>query len=148
MDLPQCSDSGIQLPIRPQGIAFDLDGTLLDYDGPLSDSVARAVGLIANAGIKEVFLVTGRLQSGCEEYWKKLGLDTPVATCNGAAVGFFDQKPFLHAPLSSRARDVILDLDAGLLGEVGKNTLLQSCDRSIAGLVEVDDLAADGRRTT
>lgn len=111
MDYPQYSDSGIQLPIRPKAMAFDLDGTLLDYDGRLSDSVARAVNLISRAGIK-VFLVTGRQQSGCEEHWKKLGLDTPVATCNGAHVGFFNQEPFLHIRLSEKARNIILDLEA------------------------------------
>ena len=110
MDCPIVSDSGVQLPIRPEGIAFDLDGTLLDYDGRLSDSVARAVQAISRAGIK-IFLITGRQQGGCEEFWRQLCLDTPVATCNGAHVGFPGEEPFLHIRLGEKARDTILDLD-------------------------------------
>ena len=109
MDYPNISDTGVQLPIRPEAIAFDMDGTLLDYDGHLSQSVAKSVRLIHRSGIR-VFLVTGRLQSSCRPYWEELGLDTPVATCNGAHVGFFDEEPILHMRLSERARDVILDL--------------------------------------
>ena len=112
MDLPCCSDSGIQLPIRAQGIAFDLDGTLLDYDGKLSESVAKAVRLIAKAGIK-VFLITGRQQSACESYWRELCLDTPLATCNGAYVGFPGKDPILHIRLGEKARDLMLDLETG-----------------------------------
>lgn len=110
MDYPYFSDTGIQLPIRPQGIAFDLDGTLLDYDGGLSDSVVRSIQFISKAGIR-VFLITGRLQSGTEEYWRALSLDTPIAACNGAYVGFPGKEPFLHIRLSEKARDTILDLE-------------------------------------
>lgn len=111
MDCPRFSDTGVQLPIRPRGMAFDLDGTLLDYDGRLSDSVAKAVKLISQTGIK-VFLVTGRQEGGCERFWRELELDTPIATCNGAYVGYPGEEPFLHIRLSERARDRILDLAA------------------------------------
>ena len=110
MEFPTLSDTGVQLPIHPEGIAFDLDGTLLDYDGHLSDSVARAVRLIMRAGIK-VFLITGRLQNGAEKYWREMCLDTPLATCNGAYVGFPDHEPFFHIRLGEKARDIILDLE-------------------------------------
>ncbi len=109
MDFPAVSDTGILLPIRPKGIAFDLDGTLLDYDGRLSESVARAIRLIAKSGIR-VFLVTGRQESGVEHYWRQLELDTPIATCNGAYVAFPGQEPILHMRLSENARDAILDV--------------------------------------
>lgn len=111
MEFPCFSDSGVQLPIRPEGIAFDLDGTLLDYSGRLSDSVAKAVRLISRGGIK-VFLVTGRLETGCVHYWRELCLDTPMATCNGAYVGLPEREPILHMRLEEKARDAILDLDA------------------------------------
>lgn len=110
MEFPCISDSGIQLPIHPEGIAFDLDGTLLDYDGHLSDSVARSVQFIHQSGIK-VFLVTGRTGIACQQYWEKLGLDTPVATCNGAQVGFFGEEPFHHIRLSQKARDIIMQVE-------------------------------------
>ncbi len=111
MECPNFSVSGIPLPIRPQAIAFDLDGTLLDYDGHLKGSVTRAVRLIARGGIR-VFLVTGRLESGCERYWREIGLDTPIATCNGARVGFPGKEPFLHIRLDEAARNTVLDLEA------------------------------------
>lgn len=101
MDCPTFSDSGVQLPIRPAGIAFDLDGTLLDYDGHLSERVAKSVRLIARAGIK-VFLVTGRLQAGCEQFWRELGLTTPLATCNGAHIGVPGEEPHLHLRLGEK----------------------------------------------
>ena len=110
MSFPCQSDSGVPLPIRPEGIAFDLDGTLLDYDGRLRESVARSVGLIAKSGIK-VFLVTGRLEAGCERFWRELALDTPMATCNGACVGFPGEVPLLHLRLSPEARDAILAIE-------------------------------------
>jgi Cof subfamily protein (haloacid dehalogenase superfamily) len=109
MEFPDFSDSGVRLPIHPEGIAFDLDGTLLDHDGRLDESVARAVRLIAKSGIK-VFLVTGRQLSSCEPFWRELELTTPLATCNGACVGFPGREPFFHLRLSRIARDAILRL--------------------------------------
>lgn len=110
MDFPTLSDTGRELPIRAGAIAFDLDGTLLDYDGHLSDSVARAIQLIYRAGIR-VFIISGRMQAGCERYWRQLELDTPIASCNGAHVGFPGEKPFFHERLSQKARDIILAYD-------------------------------------
>lgn len=115
MDYPLFSDSGVPLPIKPEGIAFDMDGTLLDYDGHMSKSVAQAVRLLAKTGIK-IFLVTGRLQSSTEGFWRELGLDTPVATCNGAHIGIPGRDPVLHLRLSERGRDAVrrLERDHGL----------------------------------
>lgn len=110
MHCPTTSDSGVELPIRPEAIAFDMDGTLLDYDGRLSDAVAKAVRIISKAGIK-VFLITGRLQSGTVPTWRALELDTPIAACNGAHVGFPDKVPFHHVTLGEDARRKIIELE-------------------------------------
>ncbi len=110
MDLPQFSDTGVQLPIHPLGIAFDMDGTLLDYDGHLSESVARAVRLITKTGIR-VFIVSGRLQSGSEKYWEELELDTPIVSCNGAYIGFPGEQPLHHLRLDAACRDIIMEAE-------------------------------------
>lgn len=110
MDFPSASDSGIQLPFQARAVAFDMDGTLLDYDGRLSDSVVRAVQLIARTGIR-VFLISGRLESGCAGYWERLGLDTPISSCNGARIAFPGETPILDLRLSDEARKIVLDID-------------------------------------
>lgn len=110
MESPLFSDTGVRLPIKPEGIAFDLDGTLLDYDGRLSESIAKSVRLISRAGIK-VFLVSGRLQGGCEGYWRELNLDTPIGSCNGAHIGIPGREPIFHLRLSEAARATIMRLE-------------------------------------
>lgn len=106
------SDTGIKLPIRPKAIAFDLDGTLLDYEGNLTPGVEKAVNLMVASGLK-VFLITGRLQPSCEKYWRIFGLDTPMATCNGAQVGFPDSPPIFNTHLSLAARNKIMEAEVG-----------------------------------
>ncbi len=112
MDFPTTTESGVPLPIRPQAIAFDLDGTLLDHDGVLSDAVARAVRRISRSGIR-VFIVTGRLQSGAERHWRAIEPGTPIACCNGAHIGFPGEAPLRHARLSKTVRRKIVDIDSG-----------------------------------
>jgi Cof subfamily protein (haloacid dehalogenase superfamily) len=100
----------IPFPIRPEAIAFDLDGTLLDHDGVLADSVLRAVRRIADSGIR-VFIVTGRLTNSAVRVWRALGLDTPLACCNGACAGYPGEEPFHHVRLGAAERNALVDID-------------------------------------
>lgn len=95
---------------RPAAVAFDLDGTVLDYEGALHDTVIAAVRRIEDAGIR-VFLVTGRLQLGAERYWLRLGLTTPLSCCNGGYIGFPGEEPFHHMRLADGVRRKVVDLD-------------------------------------
>ncbi len=110
MFTPVFSDTGIPLPIRPQAIAFDLDGTLLDYDGHLSHSVSRAVRQINNSGIR-VFIATGRLQAAAEKYWRELELNTPIVSCNGASIGYPGADPIFIRHLDAEARARVIELE-------------------------------------
>lgn len=107
---PTVSDSDSGLPVRAEAVAFDLDGTLLDYSGVMADSVALAVRRIADAGIR-VFVVSGRMPDAGEPYWRRLGLDTPLASCNGAFVGIPGQTPLVDKRLSAEAREIVLGID-------------------------------------
>lgn len=58
---------------RPQLVALDIDGTLLDTDGQLPRSVASAVSDVVNAGVP-VVLCTGRGWAGTQWVVEELGL--------------------------------------------------------------------------
>ncbi|HEV2705642.1 MAG TPA: Cof-type HAD-IIB family hydrolase [Pyrinomonadaceae bacterium] len=69
------------MPIRL--IALDLDGTLLDSRGQLSERNRRAVAEARRRGVR-VALVTGRRFRDARPLALELGLDVPVISHNGA----------------------------------------------------------------
>lgn len=99
----------IELPVQPEAMAFDLDGTLLDYEGRMAGNVLEAVKRIMSTGIK-VFLLTGRLLASCEHFWRELGLATPLATCNGAHIGVPGQEPLFHKRHEPDIFSAVIDL--------------------------------------
>lgn len=64
-------------------IALDLDGTLLDSRGEISDRNRRAIALARSRGVS-VALVTGRRFRDARPLALELGLDVPVIAHNGA----------------------------------------------------------------
>ena len=64
-------------------LALDLDGTLLDSRGELSERNLRAVGAAREVGVR-VALVTGRRFRDARPLALQLGLDVPVISHNGA----------------------------------------------------------------
>lgn len=69
------------LPIRL--VALDLDGTLLDSKGRLSEQDAGALRRLADSGVM-IVLASGRMTSSVRPWYSRLGADGPVISYNGA----------------------------------------------------------------
>ena len=67
----------------------DLDGTLLDSRGRLSEMNVLALKKLMMKGIR-VFLATGRSDLFVKEFVNRLGLTTPVISCNGGLIRDLD----------------------------------------------------------
>lgn len=100
---------------RYRVLALDVDGTLLDRDGRLRPSTARAVALAAGAGIRPV-LCTGRRYRRARPVALELGIDAPIVCNSGTVV----KEPSGHGtlwradfdgPLLAEALGVFLDRD-------------------------------------
>ena len=66
-------------------MALDVDGTIIDIDGRLSDRVRDAVAAVAAAGI-HVVVATGRSSFGTVPILDRLGLQHGYAVCSNGAV--------------------------------------------------------------
>ena len=64
---------------------FDLDGTLLDDKGQLSEANVLALKIIMDRGI-EVILATGRSDLFVKGFADTLGVRLPVISCNGGMI--------------------------------------------------------------
>ncbi|WP_203567908.1 HAD family hydrolase [Aestuariimicrobium ganziense] len=70
---------------RPQLIALDIDGTLLDFDGTLPGHVTQAVRRVVDAGTP-VVLATGRGWYSTQGIHEALALPKGPAVCSNGAV--------------------------------------------------------------
>ena len=71
---------------RPDLVALDIDGTLVDHDGNLPSRVRQAVARVVAAGVP-VVLATGRAWHGTLPVFEELGLPPgPAVASNGAVV--------------------------------------------------------------
>ena len=66
-------------------IACDMDGTLLNSAGKISEESIKSVLAATKAGIK-VTIATGRMFSSVQKYAKELELDIPLIVYNGALI--------------------------------------------------------------
>ena len=74
---------------RPQLVALDIDGTLVDHEGVLPEKVRRSVRRVMTAGVP-VVLTTGRSWHATRPVFEQLGLPTgPAVTSNGAVTVTF-----------------------------------------------------------
>lgn len=72
-----------RFPIRL--VALDLDGTLIDDDGPLRERTRRAVAATIAMGVP-VVLATGRMVTSARPFADGLGLRTPIIGYQGGLV--------------------------------------------------------------
>lgn len=74
---------------RPQMVALDIDGTLVDNAGVLPNDVRRSVRRVVEAGVP-VVLATGRGWHDTRPVFEQLGLPTgPAVTSNGSVTVSF-----------------------------------------------------------
>ncbi|MBN1647571.1 MAG: HAD family phosphatase [Spirochaetales bacterium] len=66
-------------------VAFDLDGTLINSGGRLSDLTRQKITELRDIGVVPV-LCTGRLFRGAVMYAEMLGITAPLALMNGALI--------------------------------------------------------------
>jgi Cof subfamily protein (haloacid dehalogenase superfamily) len=82
---------------RPQLVALDVDGTIVNGENVLSDAVRDAVVAIHDAGIATV-ISTGRAIPGVMDTVGKLGLTDGLAVAsNGAVVFAYDPVEVVHS---------------------------------------------------
>lgn len=70
---------------RTRLVALDVDGTLMSYDGVISDDVRAAVTALVDAGV-HVVLATGRSAHSATEVALDLGLTRGWVVCSNGAV--------------------------------------------------------------
>lgn len=68
-------------------VACDLDGTLLSSENQVGEGTMQLVKELKDHGIRFI-LITGRVHSASVKYAKKLGIEDPIVSLNGALVKF------------------------------------------------------------
>lgn len=66
-------------------ITLDIDGTLINSRGIITDATAEAIRRCRDAGVM-VTISTGRPVQGVRSFIEELGLDAPIITYNGAMI--------------------------------------------------------------
>lgn len=72
-------------------IALDLDGTLLRPDGTISEFTKKTIKDVQEKG-HQIIIATGRPYRMAIDYYKDLGLETPLVTFNGSLTNLPDKE--------------------------------------------------------
>lgn len=89
------------MTVGPRLVAIDLDGTLLDRRGRISERNRQAIARIRADGVR-VVLVTARGFLRSRNYAWDLGLRLPIICCNGALIAESDTgRALYHRPLDA-----------------------------------------------
>ena len=76
-------------------LALDVDGTLLNSEGEVTDKTVKSIREIVDKGVL-VLICTGRPTQGTVELFEKLSLKMPVITYNGAKIVNLNTGAILH----------------------------------------------------
>lgn len=136
---------------RPQLVALDIDGTIVDHEGRLPEDVRRSVRRVVDAGVP-VVLTTGRSWHATRPVFEELDLPRgPVVASNGAVCVTFPPLEFLQVKTFNPAEVVAKVLQehptAALAAEVvgvGYRVTRHFPDGDLDGSIEVvtpEDLA-------
>lgn len=90
-------------------ITVDLDDTLLDSRGEISEKVLSAVRKALAAGIR-VVLCTGRVIKGMRRFYDKLGLDTLMITSGGSEIYDSEGRMIFARPVEPKDTVQVLQL--------------------------------------
>ncbi|MCW5954406.1 MAG: HAD family phosphatase [Propionibacteriaceae bacterium] len=113
---------GPQAAWRPQLVALDIDGTLVDHEGRLPENVRRSVRRVVDAGVP-VVLSTGRSWHATRPVFEELDLPQgPAIASNGAVIVQFPpvelQKVITFNPAQIIERVLVEHPTAALAAEV------------------------------
>ena len=126
-------------------IVLDLDGTLLTSDQQISAYTHTILTKAKQAG-HEVMIATGRPYRASQQYYKQLGLKTPIVNFNGAYV----HHPLLknwghrHSPIDMTVvKDVVESVHQyeydNLIAEIKDDVYLHKDDRSLMKILGSGD---------
>jgi Cof subfamily protein (haloacid dehalogenase superfamily) len=119
-------------------LALDLDGTLLNHHGQISERNRKALDHVREAGVR-VAVVTGRRFRDSRPIALELGLDVPLIAHNGALTKHartLETVAVLPLPLAA-ARDALL------IGREARADALLSDDYEGLGLLVFDHLSGE-----
>lgn len=101
-------------PLPYRALALDLDGTLLDADGILTDATASFLRNLHARGLR-IILASGRMTARVLPIARQLGVPVDLVTYNGTEVlshGPMGWSTLSSRGISSRTRDAVFDLSS------------------------------------
>ncbi|WP_249870132.1 Cof-type HAD-IIB family hydrolase [Oceanobacillus saliphilus] len=124
-------------------IALDLDGTLLTDNKEISNRTKQTVLTAMKEG-HVVVIATGRPHRASIDYYKELGLNTPMVNFNGALIHHPSDRTWdfaMHTPMPVKTAHTIIDACYELnvnniLAEVMDDVYLDTFDRDIIDIFQ------------
>jgi 5-amino-6-(5-phospho-D-ribitylamino)uracil phosphatase len=126
-------------------IALDLDGTLLSDDKTIYQKTKQVLQKAMDLG-HVVVIATGRPHRASIQYYRELGLNTPMVNMNGALIHHPDDRKWdvVHSPMSVRTAYEIVqacyDLNTkNIMAEVKDHVYLDKHDEEIMNIFVNND---------